>query len=92
MVLPSYRTVIPENIPEELKALKQWAVWKPQPEAGRSKPGKLPLSWQINKATGEKEVKPASCDDPNTWMTFEDALTLLKSSRKYKGLKYCPIS
>ena len=61
-------------------------MWKPQIITGRSKPGKLPLSWQINKATGENEVKPASCDDPDTWMTFEDALSLLKSSRKYKGL------
>jgi len=61
-------------------------VWKPQIIKGRSKPGKLPLSWQINKATGEKEVKPASCDDPDTWMIFEDALSLLKSARKYKGL------
>lgn len=44
------------------------------------------MSWQINEATCEKEVKPASCDDPNTWMSYDDAITLLKSSRKYKGL------
>ena len=44
------------------------------------------MSWQINQSTGEKEVKPASCDKPETWMSFEDAVTLLKSSKKYKGL------
>src|SRR5450759_541178 len=87
ITLPEYRSVILENIPAELKALKIWAVWKPQIIKSISKPGKLPLSWQINKATGENEVKPASCDDPDTWMTFEDALSLLKSARKYKGLR-----
>lgn len=86
ITLPEYRKVIPENIPAELKALKIWAVWKPQIIPGRSKPGKVPMSWQINKATNKKEVKPASCDNPETWMSFENALSLLKSSRKYKGL------
>ena len=44
------------------------------------------MSWQINKATGEREVKPASCDDPETWMSYEDAVSLYKSSKRYKGL------
>ena len=87
MTLLEYRKVIPESIPSELKDLKQWVVWKPIPEKGKSKPGKLPLSWQINRSTGEKEVSFASCDDPKTWMTFDDAMSLLNSSRKYKGLQ-----
>lgn len=86
MTLPEYRKIIPENIPGELKKLKIWAAWKPQIIPGRSKPGKVPMSLQINENTGKEEVRPASCDDPNTWMTYEDALKLLKSSRRYKGL------
>jgi primase-polymerase (primpol)-like protein len=87
MVLPDYLKVISENIPEELKKLDQWVVWKPIQEKGRSKPGKLPLSWQVNKLTKEKKVLAASCADPETWMTFKDAMSLLNSSGKYKGLQ-----
>ena len=86
MTLPEYRNVNFENIPAELKELKIWAVWKPQIITGRSKPGKVPMSLQVNENTGEAEVKPASCDDPKTWMTFEDAVKLLKSKKRYKGL------
>lgn len=81
-----YREIIPENIPVELKPRKIWVVWKPQNIPGKPKPGKLPVSYQVNKLTGKTEVKAASCDDPETWMTFEDALKLLNSSKKYKGL------
>jgi primase-polymerase (primpol)-like protein len=86
MVPPEYREVIPENIPQELKTLNQWVVWKSVPAKDDSKPGKVPISLRINKTTGEKEIGPASCNDPETWMTFEDAMSLLSSSRKYKGL------
>jgi len=87
MFLPDYLQVIPENIPKELKALNQWVVWKPIQEKGKSKPGKIPLSWQINILTGDKEVLAVSCNDSKTWMTFEDAMSLFNSSRKYKGLQ-----
>jgi primase-polymerase (primpol)-like protein len=85
MTLPKYRTVIPENIPEELKKLKIWTVWKPVSN-GNGKPQKFPMSWQINKATGVLETKAASRDDLETWMTFDDALKLLKTSKIFKGL------
>lgn len=44
------------------------------------------MSWQVNKATGVLETTAASCDDPETWMIFDDALRLLKSSKTFKGL------
>ncbi len=74
MVLPSYLKVIPENIPEGLKALNRWVVWKPIQGKGKSKPGKMPISLRPSETTGKKEIKPASCNDPKTWMTFEDAI------------------
>jgi primase-polymerase (primpol)-like protein len=85
MTLPNYRKVIPENIPEELKKRKIWTVWKPVSN-GKGKPKKVPMSRYINKVTGVLEINAASCDDPETWMTFEDALELYKSSKKFKGL------
>jgi primase-polymerase (primpol)-like protein len=87
MVLLDYRKVIPENIPEKLKALNQWVVWKPIPEKGKFKPGKMPISLRLNEATGKKGIKPASCNDPKTWMTFEDAMSILNSSSEYQGLQ-----
>lgn len=86
MTLPEYRKVIFENIPAKLKVHKIWVVWEPKIIPGRSKPSKVPISLQINENTGIKEVKPASCNDPRTWMTFEDAVKLLKSKKRYKGL------
>jgi len=87
MVLPNYLKVIPENIPDELKARKQWVVWKSAPARGKSKPGKMPISLRIDKATGKKEIGPASCNDPETWMAFADAISLLNSSKEYQGLQ-----
>lgn len=87
MVSPEYRKVIPENIPDELKARNQWVVWKSVPAGVKSKPGKVPISLRINKATGEKEIGSASCNDPKTWMAFEDAISLLNSSKEYQGLQ-----
>jgi putative DNA primase/helicase len=85
MTLPNYRKVISENIPDELKKKKIWTVWKPVSN-GKRKPQKVPMSLQVNKVTGLLETKAASCNNPETWMTFEDALELLKSSKKFKGL------
>src|SRR5690554_3893935 len=83
-----YLTVIPENIPAELKQLKRWVVWKPEKKPGIVKPSKVPYSLQLNPATGIKEEKYAAVDNPDTWMTFDEALQLMKSKKKYKGLNF----
>ncbi len=56
--------VVPENIPEELKSLKQWVIWRGVRRKDRMT--KVPYSV----ATGGK----ASSTDPDTWCPFEDAL------------------
>jgi len=66
MVLPDYLKVTSENVPEELKKLNQWVVWKPIQEKVKSKPNKLPLSWKVDTLTGEKKILTASCADPET--------------------------
>lgn len=83
-----YLTVIPENIPAELKQLKQWVVWKPEKKPGKVKPDKVPYSLQLNPVTGIIEEKRAAVNNPDTWMTFDEALQLMKSKRKYKGLNF----
>jgi len=87
-----YRPVIIENIPDELKEMKIWACWKSVPNPDKGKPDKLPISYQINHITSLEEVKPASCNRPNEWMIFEDAVRLKKSNRAVKGFQValCP--
>ena len=87
ITLPEYRSVIFENIPAELKALKIWACWKSVPNPGKDKPDKVPFSYQVNSITGLEEIKPASCNRPNEWMTFGDAVRLKKSNRAFKGFQ-----
>jgi hypothetical protein len=84
---PEYRPVIIENIPDELKKMKIWACWRSVPNLDKEKPDKLPISYQINHITSLEEVKPASCNRPNEWMTFEDAVRLKKSNRAVKGFQ-----
>src|SRR5258705_6502299 len=50
-----------ENIPEELKALNQWCVWRYE-DIGAKKPTKVP--YQVN-------GKLASVNEPATWSSFE---------------------
>jgi uncharacterized protein (DUF927 family) len=83
-----YLAVIPENIPQELKELKQWVVWKPEKKEGQKKPSKVSYSLQTNELTGNLEIARAAVNNPATWMTFDEALKLYKSKRIYKGLNF----
>jgi hypothetical protein len=58
-------TLLPENIPEELKLLPQWVLWKQEWRHGNKT--KLPCS-----ADGKGM---ASVNDPSTWGSFEQVLT-----------------
>jgi hypothetical protein len=84
---PEYRKVNLDGIPDELKKMKAWAVWKSVPNPEKSKPDKVPFSYQVNPVTGIEEIKLAYCNRPNEWMTFEDAVRLKKSNRAFKGFQ-----
>lgn len=84
---PDYRKVNPDGIPDELKEMKVWAVWKSVPNPDKGKPDKVPFSYQVNPITGIEEIKLASCNRPNEWMNFEDAVRLIKSNRAFKGFQ-----
>lgn len=67
-----------DNIPEELKKLKQWCVYSiVQPKKQGQHKGKIP----INPITG----KGASSTDSNTWVDFK---TAVNKSKKYDGLGF----
>ena len=67
-----------DNIPEELKKLKQWCVYSiVQPKKQGQHKGKIP----INPITG----KGASSTDSNTWVDFKAAVN---KSKKYDGLGF----
>jgi primase-polymerase (primpol)-like protein len=69
------RTLPPkfENIPAELRALKQWIVWAHTWKEAEKKWAKVPYS----PATGAN----ASSTDPATWGTFEEAVAAYTASR-----------
>jgi putative DNA primase/helicase len=87
MVIETYLEVIPENIPQQLKELKQWTVWEPVQNGGK-KADKIPFCGWFDEATGEFQLWKAAVNNPKTWMTFEEALKLLKSNPKFKGLQF----
>jgi primase-polymerase (primpol)-like protein len=62
------RKIKPEKIPQELKALPQWAVWKWEERDGK------PTKPLYDSKTGNK----ASHSDPSTWGPFENAVNGLE--------------
>lgn len=70
-------TVIPENIPAELKALPQWLVWKLVPRDG--KPTKIPFDAKTGRA--------GKSNDPATWSGFDIALAAYRKGR-YDGIGF----
>lgn len=64
-----------ENIPQELKKLKQWVCWKTEERNGKI--SKVP----INAKTGGY----AMSNNPSTWTDFE---TAVKESVKYNGIGF----
>ncbi len=65
-----------ENIPEELRKLRQWVCWRSMPgENGKIK--KLP----VNAETGSL----AKSNDPETWTDFN---TAIRESHNYSGLGF----
>lgn len=69
-----------ENIPQELRNLKQWGLFK--------------LIWQPEKGKNSKHPynayngKLAKTNDPSTWCDFDTALRVYKNSNAYSGLAF----
>lgn len=76
-------TLITENIPEEMKKLPQWVVWRL--ETRRDKNG----SEKITKVPYQTNGIKAAVDNPNTWTTFERAVKAVNSTQgKFTGIGF----
>lgn len=71
-----FTTVCQANIPQALKKIPHWIVWKAVNKNGKIT--KVPYS-----ITG----KAAKSDDPSTWTTYEKALTAYKAG-SYDGIGF----
>lgn len=68
-----------QNIPGELRALRQWCLWRYE-DVGAKKPTKVP--YQLNGGM-------ANVNDPATWCSFEDAVkAALAPGTSYSGIGF----
>lgn len=86
-----YLSVIPENIPDELKALPRWVLWRPEYRNGKPKPTKVPYNPKlVTDTTLENWQKRASTTDPRTWDQFTNALAVLNQCQgELQGVGIC---
>lgn len=72
-----------DNIPSELKELRQWVLWRYKEqfdaEGNRKKPTKIPL--QVNGQAAES-------NNENTWFSFEDVIAALDCNPKFAGIGF----
>lgn len=68
--------VIPDNVPEELKARRQWVVWRLEERNG-----------DLTKVPYSPRGGEAKSNDLMTWGTFEDAYQAYGSGR-YSGIGF----
>ncbi|MGG1599523.1 hypothetical protein [Paenibacillus naphthalenovorans] len=80
-IIPQKRRTVAsfDNIPAELKALKQWINWNYETRPGEEKPTKVPK---------QTNGRNASTADPNTWTTFNAAAEAYSAGR-FDGIGFC---
>lgn len=66
-----------KNIPEELKELPHWVLWKLEERNGK----KTKVPYQVN---GQR----ASSTTPGTWASIQDVLNILYHSQEYSGIGF----
>lgn len=83
--MPVLAKIIYENIPQELKDLPQWLVWRYE-NIGSTKPTKIP--YNPKSRFGEHK---ASTTNPATWGTFKEACFAyenIKGGASYDGIGF----
>lgn len=68
-----------DGIPQELKDLNQWCLWRLESIPGKDKPSKIP--YQIN---GQK----ASSTNMATWSPYQSVFDILKKVNAYSGIGF----
>lgn len=74
-------TVLPENIPLELRQIPAWAVWRAEMDPGTSHMSKPPYQ-----ALHPEERAYAT--QPETWATFEQALDCYRARGWFDGISF----
>ncbi|MFH2064756.1 MAG: DUF927 domain-containing protein [Pseudomonadota bacterium] len=70
-------------IPEEIKNVNQWVVWKLDPKEDKSGTvhyAKVPYN--------PKTLRNAKSNDPSTWSTYKEALKVLKKKPSFLGIGF----
>ena len=67
-----------DNLPEAMKALPNWLVWRLEPAKDGSKPRKAPYS---------PKGGHAKTNDPSTWCSYPEAVKAV-SGGKYSGIGF----
>jgi hypothetical protein len=66
------------RIPDDLKELDQWVLWRYETRQGK----RTKVPYQIN-------VRPASTTNPSTWTTFDDAINAWRrNTQRYAGVGF----
>ena len=76
---PDFLAPIIEKIPDELKSIRHWVVWRAELRSNGNWT-KVPF----NARTHQK----AKSNDPKTWGSFEIAIEAFQCSRKYSGIGF----
>lgn len=69
--MPHFLAPNPLTIPEELKSIPRWVVWRAERASTDAKPDKIPYRSDLPNSR-------ASSTNPETWGTFEQAVTALE--------------
>lgn len=87
--MPSF---YPENIPQEMKDIPQWVLWKLEQviDEVTGEPKKDPLTGEIKltKVPYQHNGIKADTTRKETWTTYEQTLAVYDSSDKYTGLGF----
>src|SRR5699024_11165106 len=68
-----------EEIPEEIKEMPQWVLWRAEWDSKQQQYKKVPYSTQGYKA---------SSTNTNTWVKFQDVVSLFDSDKQYNGIGF----
>lgn len=77
----------PPNIPEVLRARRQWLVWRLVQRPGEPKPRKVPFYVSGTPRNGEQ----GTAEDSAALATFDDAVAAV-ATRGYTGLGFAPVA
>ena len=68
-----------DDIPQELRDMPNWVLWRYKEDDEGHDVGKIPL---------QPNGRPASCSDPDTWSTFDAVWRAYSDSERFDGISF----